>query len=89
MVFVKLLGILDIIAAIVMILLHYSVGTWRLTLLFAVYLLLKAFAFRGNVHSILDGAIGIYMILLLFGFHSFLTFVAAIYIFQKAIFSLF
>ncbi|MEA3430725.1 MAG: hypothetical protein U9R08_05610 [Nanoarchaeota archaeon] len=86
---VKFMGILDIIAAIVMILLHYSIGTWRLTFLFALYLFLKAIAFRGDMHSFLDGVIGVYMIFLLFGLHSVLTFVAAIYLLQKAVFSLF
>ena len=84
----KLMGVLDLVAVIVLVLLHYHIGTWRITLLFAIYLLIKAFMFRGNIQSYIDGGIGIYMIFLIFGLHSILTFVAAIYLLQKAVFSL-
>lgn len=89
MVFVKVMGLLDIISAIVIILLHFNVGTWRITLAFTCYLIMKAIAFKGNIHSIIDGAIGIYMLFLLFGFHSIITFAAAIYVLQKGAVSLF
>lgn len=88
MVAVKLMGIMDIIAVIVMVLLHFSIGSWRITIAFALYLILKGFAFRGNVHSMIDTVIGVYMIFLLFGLHSVITFVPAIYLLQKAVFSI-
>ncbi|MBW3002977.1 hypothetical protein KY328_05615 [Candidatus Woesearchaeota archaeon] len=88
MVAVKLMGLMDIIAVIVMVLLHFSIGSWRITLAFALYLIFKGFAFRGNIHSMIDTAIGIYMIFLLFGLHSILTFVPVIYLLQKALFSI-
>jgi hypothetical protein len=82
---VKLMSLLDIIAAVVMILYQYGSVSFRLLLSFIVYLIIKAFMFRGDFASFLDACIAIYMFFMLFLSVPILTWIAAIYLIQKAI----
>jgi len=88
MAIVRIMGILDLVALIVMLLLHYGFGSWRIGVAFAMYLLFKAVAFFGNIHSFIDGAIGVYIVFLVLGFNSIITFVACAYLLQKSVVSL-
>jgi hypothetical protein len=85
---VKLLGIGDLLCAIVVVLLHYDLIGWRIGFLFVAYLLIKGWLFREDLNSILDILCGIYMFVMLFGLTTIVTWVVAIYLFQKAVFSL-
>ncbi len=85
---VKLLGTADLISAVVVILLHYDLVGWRIGLLFAAYLIIKGWSFRSDINSVMDILCGLYMILLVFGLSTFVSWVIAIYLFQKAVFSL-
>lgn len=79
---------MDFAALVVLVLLHFDMVGWRIGFAFAFYLILKAVAFFGNIHSVIDGVIGLYMVLMLFGYTSILTLVAAVYLLQKAFFSI-
>ena len=81
---VKFMSLLDIITAIVMILYQYGSVNTRLLITFMAYLILKAFMFRGDFASFLDACIAIYMVFMIFLPISILTWIAAIYLIQKA-----
>ena len=89
MVLLKFLGLLDIAAAAVMVLSHFELAPWRLGFIFAVYLIFKAIMFFHDFASIADMAAGLYALVLLVGFDvTFLTYIFAIYLAQKGLFSL-
>ena len=85
--FIKVLGFFDLLAAGVLFLLHLDFIGWKIALVAIIYLLLKAALFFGDIMSILDAVTGVYIILLLLGFHSPLTFIFIIYLVLKAVFS--
>ena len=86
--FVKLLGVGDLLAAVTVILLHYHILSWRIGFIFVAYLILKGWLLRADLNSIMDILCGIYMFVMLFGFTTIVSWVVAIYLFQKAVFSL-
>lgn len=83
-----ILGILDLMAVLTLLALHFFDVPLRLSLAFALYLVFKLILFYQSWHSYIDAAIGVYMILLILGLSSTVTYVAAAYLLQKAIFSL-
>jgi hypothetical protein len=85
---VKLLGVMDLLSAVAVILLHYDLLGWRIGFLFVAYLIIKGWLFREDINSIMDILCGIYMFVMLFGLTTFISWVVAIYLFQKAVFSL-
>ena len=86
---VKLLGIADLFAAVAVILLHYGIFIgWRVGLVFAAYLVIKGWLFRQDINSVMDILCGIYLFVMLFGFTTIVSWIVAIYLFQKAVFSL-
>ncbi|MFC1696711.1 hypothetical protein ACFL1H_00100 [Nanoarchaeota archaeon] len=90
MVLVKILGLLDLCSAIIILLLEIGLNLpWNLTIAAALYLFGKAYMFKGDISSMLDGAIGVYHILLLFGFHSILGYIIFVYFLEKTYLSLF
>ena len=86
--FVKLLGIGDLFSAAAVVLLHYDLIGWRIGFLFVAYLLIKGWFFREDINSLLDILCGVYMFVMLFGFTTIISWVVAIYLLQKAAFSL-
>lgn len=81
--------ILDIFATLSMILLHFSAIPSRIVFPFAMYLIAKGIAFR-DVASIIDLIAGAYILgMVIFGFHTFLVYLFAAYLLQKALFGLF
>lgn len=84
---VKLLGFFDLLTAVVLFLLHQDMIGWNIALAAFLYLMFKAVVFFGDLASILDAVTGIYIIILLLGFHTPLTYIFIIYLFQKAVFS--
>lgn len=82
---VKIMSILDIATAIVLILYQYGSIKTRLFISFIAYLLIKAFMFKGDFASFLDACIAFYMIFMIFFSIPLLSWIAAIYLIQKAI----
>jgi hypothetical protein len=85
---VKLLGVADLLSAIAVVLLHYDILSWRIGLIFVAYLMIKGWLFREDINSVMDILCGIYMFVMLFGFTTIVSWVIAIYLFQKSVFSL-
>jgi hypothetical protein len=85
---IKILGVADLLSAVAVILLHYHIIGWRLGFLFVAYLIIKGWLFRENIASIMDILCGIYMFVMLFGFTTIISWVVAIYLFQKSVFSI-
>lgn len=85
------LGSLDIISAVWLGLVHFSVVSWKPTLALASYLLLKGFTFKKDIASRVDIATGSYMaIMSLTGFDSaLLSSFFIIWLMQKGLASLF
>jgi len=83
----KIMGIMDFATAIIILFYQYGSVSFRLFLSFAIYLLLKAFLFRGDFASFLDACIAIYMIFMLFLPLSLISWLSAIYLIQKAVVS--
>lgn len=84
----KLLGFGDLLATIVVLLVHYDFLGWRWALCFAAYLIIKGWAFRESIMSVADILCGIYLFIMMFGLTTIVSWVVAIYLFQKACFSL-
>ncbi len=90
MMIVRLLGLLDLATAVALILLHYGLAAKPLAIIFASYMLFKGFAFLGDFASIIDLVVGLYILAaVLFGLHTFVAFILAFYLLQKAAFSFF
>jgi len=91
MVFVKVLGVIDLIAMAVMLLIHYGISLPTLGLVFGLYFILKGFVF--GLHylvNILDIIIGLYIIFMMIThIHFIITFVFAIHILIKSMQSLY
>ncbi len=87
---VKFLGVLDLVAAAWMILAQNHIVSIRIGLVVFAYLLLKGYIFRDNWISYIDFIVGIYALFLMFGTSSMLlSYLFAIYLVQKAIYSIF
>lgn len=84
---IKLFGLLDLGAAILLILLKYHVGEF-LAYFFAGYLLVKGLLFFGGINTLFDFAGGILLILAAQGIYSLFYWIVILWLFQKAFFSL-
>jgi hypothetical protein len=85
MVIVKVLGVMDFLTGVMILLFHYDIVSTRLFLSFILYLIIKGLMFRGNLASILDITVAVYMIIMIFLPLGFFTYLAAVYLFQKSI----
>lgn len=85
---VKLFSVADLCVALSMLLIQYNIIPWNFGVAGAFYLMIKFYMFRGDIASFIDLFVGIYIILLMIGIHTFLTYVFAIYLIQKGIFGL-
>jgi len=75
---------LDFLTALVIILLQLNLIGFRIAAPFIIYMISKVIVFRGDLASIIDGVIGVYIILMLIGFNPvILTAIALIYLLQK------
>lgn len=88
MVLVKFLGIVDICAAISLLLLKYGVGVHVLWM-FGLYLIIKAILLFSPFSSLMDILTGVIIFLAFFGHFYFISWIFFIWILQKGIFSLF
>jgi hypothetical protein len=85
---VKLLGLLDIFAAVIIVLFHFKIIHNPLVLSMAFYLIFKAMIFFGDAFSIVDGIVGLYMLFMIIHSVELLSFVFAIYLILKGITSI-
>ncbi|MBT3405686.1 hypothetical protein HN419_00805 [Candidatus Woesearchaeota archaeon] len=88
MAILKAMGLFDLLAAALILMAHYGIFTWRPLFAAAAWLFLKAYIYKGDFASIIDFFCGIYIIMLMFGLHSILTFIFAVYLIQKALVSM-
>ena len=84
----KLFGLLDLLAGIVLILLKWSIGI-NLGWFLAVYLIIKALIFFSIIASVLDFASAVFIILAINGTYLNVTWVFVLWLSQKGLVSLF
>ena len=85
----KIMGLFDFVTALMFVLLHYGLLSSGTGMFGVAWLFFKAVICRGDVASFIDAAAGIYLLLIMAGFHTFLTYVFALYLLQKVVFSFF
>lgn len=79
-----LFSFFDLLILVAMLLTHFDmVSSWRLLVGGAAWFGTKAFLFRGDLFSMIDLVVGIYLILMLLGARWTLTWVFAIYLGYK------
>jgi len=89
---VKILGIADLMAALSILLFRVAPNTGSiktLLIVFAIYVIIKGLIFIKSITSIIDIAAGAFMVLAFYGYFNFLTWIAAIWLTQKGVISLF
>ena len=82
------MGALDILAALGIVALHFGASWWKIPALIILYAVIKLVMFHENAQSYIDGACGLYSLVIFLGFASLFDFVPAIYLLQKGIASL-
>ena len=85
----RLFGIMDILAGLWLILTFFWAGSAKFAFILGVFLIMKGIVFRGSWVSWIDFGIGIYMILLFMAPSTFLNWIAAIFLLQKGLRSMF
>jgi len=85
---VKVMGALDILAAIGIIALHFGLHWWKVPVLIVLYAGVKLVMFHENAQTYIDGVCGLYSIIIFLGFTSVIDYIAAVYLLQKGIMSL-
>ena len=85
---IKLLGFLDLLAAIFLILAQWDIGL-SIASFFAFYIVIKSLLFIGNWASLVDLLAGIYIFLVIYDMHSAFSLIFALWLLQKSFFSLF
>lgn len=85
---VRLFSVADLGVAISMLLIQHNIIPWNIGVACSFYLMIKFYMFRGDIASFIDLFVGVYIILLMIGVHTFLTYIFAIYLIQKGLFGL-
>jgi hypothetical protein len=86
--FVKALGILDIICAIFVLFYFIGLFPYYLVLCAAIYLILKCIIFFGDFLSIIDGIMGILMLIILVAKLGILCYIIILYLLFKGFVSM-
>ena len=89
MVFLKLMGIMDILSIVSLLLFKYGFIPQIFLIIAVIYLMIKGILFFRNIASLADFGVAVIFILALFGIYNIITWVAIVWILQKAVFSLF
>ncbi|MCX6711485.1 MAG: hypothetical protein NT139_00400 [Candidatus Woesearchaeota archaeon] len=82
--FLRLLGVLDVLSGVVLILLRFKIAT-SIAWFFAIYLIIKGLIFIVNLVSIFDIATGVVMIFAIYGSYNIITWLFVIWISQKGL----
>ena len=85
----KILGFFDLLSILSMILLINGLIPWKIAVMFGVYLMLKGVLFKGDIASMVDFIIGVYLLLIPIFAPKVLTIIFIIYLGQKALVSFF
>ncbi len=87
---IKLLGFFDLCTALVIFLIqHEFYAGWKFPIVCLMYMGIKAYAYKGDFASLLDGLVGVYFIFLIFNLSSIIiSYIAIIYLAQKGLMSL-
>ncbi|MFQ5474368.1 MAG: hypothetical protein ACE5DM_00895 [Candidatus Nanoarchaeia archaeon] len=86
--FGKILGTLDLTSVLLILLMHFGIFlNWRILMFHVAFLVFKGVIFRDDWNSILDIAIGFYMILMVFGISTFVDWIWIMYLGQKGLIS--
>ena len=89
MVFLIGLGLIDLLAAALMLLFHFEVIPGRLAFTAAIYLIGKGIAFPKDLASMIDFLVGLYVLgMIVFGFKSLFVYVFTAWLLQKAVLSM-
>lgn len=84
---IKLLGIIDLIIALIFILVQWDIGI-KYAAIAAIYLIVKGIIFIFDIASVIDLITGVYLILVILGIHSAFSVIFIIWLAQKGFFSL-
>jgi hypothetical protein len=83
------LSLLDFISALTILAFEFGQPSWVFGMYVASYLIIKAIVFSQTLVSWVDGLVGIWLILLLFGVSSPLSYLAAAWLIVKTVMALF
>ena len=86
--FVKLLGLIDIICAVALALMFWNIGKF-LAIVCAAYLVVKSLRYLFDVASFVDLAAGIFLLATAFGVYPFFNWFFVVWLLQKGVRSLF
>lgn len=84
----KLLGIMDLLSIASLLLFKYGITPKIFLIIAIIYLMAKGVFFFRNIVSLLDFGVAVIFILALFQTYNILTWIALIWVLQKAVFSL-
>jgi hypothetical protein len=84
----KTLGTADMLCAIMILLMHFGAGHWRITFAVSAYLIIKGICFYKDVQSWADMIIGAYIWMIFFGFATIIDYLPAFYLLQKGALSM-
>lgn len=76
----KFLGIMDLLAVLTLIWSSYTDAPWRMVVIFAAYLMLKGYAWRGSMPSFIDFVTGVYLLISIFFASTILSWILTAYI---------
>jgi len=82
----KIFGAIDLFATTIILALHFELPlAWRIVILASAGLIIKGVSFWGDIASLVDIIIGVYILLIWAGFTSLFDIIIALYLLQKAI----
>jgi hypothetical protein len=85
----KIMGFIDIFAGIIMLLAQFGIVKGYILFSLGLYLIIKFIMFFGDFMSVIDGIVGIYLILMLLVTFSAISILFAAYLIIKGIWSIF
>lgn len=88
MAWVKLLGLADIAAALVLALTHHSAVHWHFSVFFAAFLIIKGLSHTKNLFNLIDLLVGIYLLITIMFPMGVVTTVFCVYLVIKGFVSL-
>ena len=84
----KLLGIFDILVALMILSIHFNILPFKIYILVFFFVFLKGLFFYKNINGILEILISLYTLFIFFGHKSLIDFIIIAYFLQKGFYSL-
>lgn len=88
MVFIKILGMMDIITALIFIGYHYEIFSLKIAVYAMIYIITKFMIFPKDIASVIDILSSVLIIFMMFGVKTNLVWIAVLYFLQKGLMSL-